>query len=98
MNQTKPKKATDFKAYLDEQLKDKKFKKNFEKFGTQLEIAFQIAKTRKQLNISQAELAKKIGTAQSNVARMESGQENFTISFLSKIAVALNKELKISLK
>jgi len=93
----KIKKATDFQTYLNKQLKDKKFRKFYHEYGKQLEIAYQIAQLRKQANITQAELARRIGTTQSNIARMETGQQNFTIDTLNKIAGTFNKELKVSI-
>lgn len=60
-----------------------------------MEIAYQILQLRKKKHISQAELARKIGTKQSNIARMESGQQNFSIDTLEKIAGALGYDLKI---
>ncbi|MFH0923280.1 MAG: helix-turn-helix transcriptional regulator [Candidatus Falkowbacteria bacterium] len=95
MNKTN--KATDFQKYLEEQLKDKELKKIYDEYGKQLEIAYQILQLRKKQKITQLELAKKIGTTQSNVARMESGQQNFTIDILSKVAAAFNKNLKVSI-
>jgi len=46
--------------------------------------------------MSQAVLAKKIGTKQSNIARMETGQQNFSIDTLQKIAQVFKKDLKVS--
>jgi len=43
------------------------------------------------------ELAKKIGTTQSNVARMEKGQQNFTIDTLGRVAKTFKKDLKVSI-
>ena len=94
-NYKKTQKAVDFQEYLNEQLKNPKFKKYYDEYGKQLEIAYQILKLRKQKRISQAELAKKIGTKQSNIARMESGQQNFTTDTLQKIASVFKRELKI---
>lgn len=88
-------KATDFQEYLAEKLKNHKFKKHYDECGKQLEIAYQILQLRKQKGISQAELAKKIGTKQSNIARMEVGQQNFTTDTLQKIAAAFKCNLKI---
>ncbi len=94
----KIKKATDFQIYLNKQLKDKNFNKLYSEYGKQLEVAYQISKLRKQAKITQSELAKKIGTTQSNIARMEKGQQNFTIDTLNKIALTFNKELGILIK
>ena len=86
----------DFKNHLKQELKNKQFKKYFDEYGKQLEIAYLIARKRKQAKISQKELAQKIGTTQSNVARMEAGNQNFSMVTLEKIAEALNSELKVS--
>jgi len=87
---------TSFDRYLTRQLKDPKFKKTYEEEGAKLEIAFQIIQLRKRRKMSQAVLARKIGMKQSNIARMESGQQNFTINMLWKIARAFKRDLKIS--
>jgi len=89
-------KAVDFQEYLAEKLKNPKFRKYYDEYGKQLEIAYQILQLRKQKRISQAELAKKIGTKQSNIARMEAGEQNFSIDTLQKIAQVFNKDLKVS--
>lgn len=85
----------DWDSYLKEELKNPKFKKMYDEYGRQLEIAYQILQLRKKKKLSQAQLAKKIGTKQSNIARMESGQQNFSIDILQKLAEAFGRELKI---
>ncbi|OGF19743.1 hypothetical protein A3D54_02180 [Candidatus Falkowbacteria bacterium RIFCSPHIGHO2_02_FULL_45_15] len=87
----------DFDDYLKQELKDPEFKRLYDEYGKQLEISYQLLQLRKQQKLSQAQLAKKIGTTQSNVARMEAGRQNFTIDILQKVASALGKELKISI-
>ena len=78
-------------------LKNKEFKKHYDEFGKQLEIAYQLMQLRKEKRMSQIELAKQIGTTQSNVARMESGQQNFTIGTLIKVAEIFEKDLRVSI-
>jgi ribosome-binding protein aMBF1 (putative translation factor) len=96
MNKIKTsKKAVDFQQYLHEQLKNPRFRKHYDECGKQLEIAYQILQLRKQKRISQAQLAEKIGTKQSNIARMETGQQNFTTDTLQKIASVFKRDLKI---
>jgi len=92
----KIRKEIDFESFLKEQLKDPERKKYYDEYGRQLEIAYQILKLRKKKKISQAQLAKKIGTKQSNIARIEAGQQNFSIDTLEKIAEALNCKLKVN--
>jgi ribosome-binding protein aMBF1 (putative translation factor) len=95
MNNQKITKAIDFQNYLKKELKNPEFKKHYDEYGKQLEIAYQILELRKKKNISQAQLAKKIGTKQSNIARMEAGQQNFSVDILGKIAEALGCNVKI---
>ncbi len=86
---------TDFDKDLQKELKNPEFKKWYDYYGKQLEVAFAVHQLRKARGLSQGQLAKKIGTTQSNVARMEAGNQNFTTDTLQKIAEALNKELRI---
>jgi len=88
-------KAVDFQECLSKKLKNPKFKKYYDEYGKQLEIAYQILQLRKRKKMSQAELAKKIKTTQSNIARIEAGKQNFTTQTLQEIARAFNCELKI---
>lgn len=91
----KLKKVVDFQEYLVEQLKNPQFKKYYDEYGKQLEIAYKILQLRKKEGMSQKELAKRIGTKQSDIARMESGQQNFTTATLQKIASAFKCNLKV---
>jgi DNA-binding XRE family transcriptional regulator len=85
-----------FKRYLAQEMKNEAFREAYEKESKKLEIAYQILLLRKKKKMSQAALAKKIGTKQSNVARMEAGEQNFGIDMLQKIAQVFNKDLKVS--
>jgi len=89
-------KLTDFDDFLKEELKNPEFKKWYDYYGKQVEISYNLLLLRKEKGMTQAELAKKIGTSQSNVARLERGQQNFTVETLDKIAKVFGKELKIS--
>jgi len=91
----KQNKIIDFQSYLAEQLRNPEIKKHYDEYGKQLEVAYMILQFRKRKNLSQLELAKKIGTSQSNVARMESGEQNFTINTLQKISSVFKRNLKI---
>jgi DNA-binding XRE family transcriptional regulator len=88
-------KKIDFQVYLKRQLKDAKLKEHYNQAVKQLEIAYQVAQLRKQYDMSQSELAKKLGTTQGNIARIESGQQNFTTLTLQKIANVFKRDLRI---
>ncbi len=57
-----------------------------------------IIEKRIQKGMTQAQLAKKIGTKQSAIARLESGTYNPSIDFLQKVAEGLNTKLTVSLQ
>ncbi|PIP31692.1 transcriptional regulator [bacterium (Candidatus Gribaldobacteria) CG23_combo_of_CG06-09_8_20_14_all_37_87_8] len=94
-NNDQIKKAVDFDEYLALRIKNKKFRNDFENYGKQLEISYKVLQLHKQEGVSQKELAEKIGTHQSNVARIESGQQNLTTALLQKIALAFGRKLVI---
>jgi ribosome-binding protein aMBF1 (putative translation factor) len=91
----KDKQAIDFQEYLNRQLKNQTVKKYYDEYGKQLEIAYQILRLRTQQKMSQTELARRLKTKQSNVARMEAGQQNFTTDTLQKVAGIFNRQLKV---
>ncbi len=58
-----------------------------------LEISGLIKELRERRGITQAEFAEKLGTTQSAVARIESGEQNLTTDMIGKISEALDSEL-----
>jgi transcriptional regulator with XRE-family HTH domain len=56
-----------------------------------------IIEARLKKGLTQAVLAKKIGTRQSAVARLESGNYNPSMAFLERVASALDARLEVSL-
>jgi UDP-N-acetylglucosamine 1-carboxyvinyltransferase len=56
-------------------------------------IGLNIADVRETIGMTQAELAKKIKTTQSAIARIESGRQNISADMLKKISQALGKNL-----
>ncbi len=85
-----------FQERLREDLKDPEFRKHFEEERRALALALKIARLREQKGLSQAELAKLMGTSQQAISRIESGEyEGFTLKTLEKIAEATGTHLKI---
>jgi transcriptional regulator with XRE-family HTH domain len=61
-------------------------------------VADQVAERRKELNLSQKELAELTGTTQSAIARLESGGRPPRIDTLLRISEALDCELIVELR
>ena len=78
-------------------LKNKAIKKEYNNLGPEFKLIREIIEQRLKKGLTQAQLARRLGTKQSAIARLESGRYNPTISFLSNVAEALDSELKISL-
>lgn len=62
------------------------------------EIIAGIVRERKIQGITQIELARRLGTQQSNISRFESRHYNPSVDFLERVAKSLGKELYIELK
>lgn len=69
----------------------------FQAAAKELEPGYQIARLRILRGLTQAQLAEKVGTKQPSIARLENGSSLPSISFLSKLAEALDAKLEISL-
>ena len=86
-----------YKQLKKELLKDKKIRYTYEKLGPEFAVIEMIIKKRMEKGLSQKELARKIGTKQSAISRLESGAYNPSLSLLQKVGEALGAKLKISL-
>lgn len=82
----------DFSKYLNEQLKDKEFKKEWDKLELRYRVIEEIISMRKAEKLSQSELAKKLGTTQSVISRIENGNINVGIDMLQRIAGVFGKK------
>ncbi len=79
-------------------MKDEEFKAEYEKLKPRYEIISQIIRERAKQQITQDELALRVGTQKSNISRLESGTYNPSLDFLAKVAHSLGKEIRITLQ
>ena len=79
-------------------MKDKEFEAEYEKLKPRYDVISQIIEVRTRQNITQEELALRVGTQKSNISRLESGRYNPSLDFLTKVARSLGKEVQIILK
>ena len=89
---------TNFDEYLKKQLENTEFYEEYKALEPEYEIIKQILKARSELNLTQKELAERIGIKQSNISRLESGNYNPSLDFLKKVAQGLGKELHIEFR
>ena len=85
-----------FRSRLREDLKDREFRAHYGEERRALQLAMRIAKLREKKGLTQAQLAKLMGTSQQAISRIESGEyDGFTLKTLEKIAEATGTRLKI---
>ena len=78
-------------------LKNKEVKKSYADLEPEFKLVELIIEQRLKKGLTQKELAEKMGTKQSAISRLEHGTYNPTISFLHKLAYALDTKLHVSL-
>ncbi len=93
----KKEKSIMFSDLKKELLKDPEFKKGYDALEVEFSLIWQILRKRIEKDISQEEFAKRLGTNQSAISRLESGTYNPSLKFLKRVAKALGAELKITL-
>lgn len=85
----------DFEEFLKESLKDPVIKAEYDRLEPEFAIIQAVIDARINKGITQEKLAKKMGTTQSAIARLESGNANPSVAFLQKLASALSSRLEI---
>jgi transcriptional regulator with XRE-family HTH domain len=86
------------KAIKSRWLKDPSFKKGYDALADEFEIASMLIEARSRAKLSQAQLAKKMRTSQSTIARLESGVGKPSISTLQRFAQATGTRLRLTLE
>ncbi|MBI5239609.1 MAG: helix-turn-helix transcriptional regulator [Elusimicrobia bacterium] len=87
-----------FRDQLKERLKDPVFAKAFAEVDAEVRLAVALADAREHAGLTQAQLARKLRTKQSNISRIEQGSQNVTLRTLEKIAQALHCRLEVKLR
>lgn len=87
-----------YRQFKKNLLRDKKIKKAYNELEPEFALIRLLIKKRIEKGLTQAQLARKIGTKQSAISRLESGMYNPTLQLLSKLAKALDADLKISIR
>ena len=89
----------DLDRTIEEALKrDPSLAEGLERADRAWDIAFQIYDLRKKARLTQTQLAKLVGTRQSNIARIEAADyTGYTFKTLEKVAKALQAKLQIKI-
>lgn len=85
-----------YSQFKKEILEKRKVKTAYEALAPEFEIMTALIKRRLEKGLTQKELAKRVGTKQSAIARLESGTYNPSLDFLKKVTHALDARLRIT--
>ena len=77
-------------------MKDPEYRKEYDALEEEFALAAAVAKARIRAGLSQMQLAKRMKTTQSTVARLESGRGKPSTRTLTRFAKATGHRLKIS--
>ncbi len=90
--------GSDFRDHLKEILKDPRARARFEEARANRRIAERVACLRKARRMTQTELAKRVGTTQSAISRLENYEDRSpSLDLLRRIAEGLDAELRVDL-
>jgi transcriptional regulator with XRE-family HTH domain len=90
---------TNFDIYLEEQLRDPYFAARFKEAGDAWDVAMQLSALRKESGLSQKELARRVGTSQQQISRLESpGYEGHSLSMIRRVADVLGATVRVRIQ
>ena len=91
-------KGRTLKDYIADQMKNPEFKRAWDDLDPEFQVLKAMIKAREKSGISQAELARRLGTKQSVVSRLERGAfSKASLETIKKVADALDMRLELRL-
>ena len=84
-----------FDDYLQEQLKDPEFKKEWDDIQPEMDVIRAMIDARIEQNLTQKELAARTGIDQADISKLENGTRNPSLKLLKKLASGFGMQLKI---
>jgi ribosome-binding protein aMBF1 (putative translation factor) len=86
-----------FKEFQARLLTNPKVKAEYDTLAPEFEISAELIKARRRAGLSQSELAARMGTSQSTIARVESGQTLPSTKTLLRFAEATGSKVRVRL-
>lgn len=88
---------SDFTQFKKQLLNDPATKREYDRLEPEFAIIRALLDARVNEGLTQKQLAEKLGTKQSAIARLESGRANPSIRFLKRVADALGRDFRIQI-
>lgn len=88
----------DLQKHILDGLSDPEFRAAWEETEPEYQIIRQLVNLRVKNGLTQKDLARHVGTTQSVIARIESGNQNLSLRTLTKLAKALDADVRIEIQ
>ncbi len=85
----------DFDRYLEKQLENPEFKKEWDDLDPEYNMIQAIIDARKKSHLTQKQLAERTGIDQSDISKLETGNANPTLQVLKRLADGMDMVLKL---
>ena len=84
-----------FRDFLEEQLKDPEFKKEYEAIQPEMAVIRALVDARISQNLTQKQLSERTGINQADISKLENGTRNPSLNMLKRLAEGLDMTLKL---
>lgn len=86
---------SEFNNFLNEQLEEPEFKKEWEDIQPEMDVIRAIVEARISQNLTQKELSERTGINQADISKLENGTRNPSLKMLKRLADGMDMSLKI---
>lgn len=86
---------SEFREFLNEQLQNEEFKKEWEDIQPEMDVIRAMVEARISQNLTQKELAARTGINQADISKLENGTRNPSLKLLKRLADGMDMVLKI---
>lgn len=86
---------TNYKDFLNEQLQNEEFKKEYDALDVEFSIIQAMLDARKAAGLTQKDLAARTGIAQADISKLENGNANPSLRTLQRLADGMGMKLKV---
>ena len=84
-----------FRDFLEEQLKDPEFKKEYEAIQPEMAVIRALVDARISQNLTQKQLSERTGINQADISKLENGTRTPSLNMLKRLADGLDMTLKL---
>lgn len=84
-----------FDDFLESQLQDEEFRKEYESMQPEFDVIKAMVAARTSQNLTQKELAERTGIHQADISKLENGTRNPSLNLLKRLAEGMGMVLKV---